>query len=200
MSWFSNYGSCTDIFAPGDEIVSAGSASDTAMATMSGTSMACPHVSGAAALYLSMQPSARPRDVRKALYDTAYQKAVQAVKPSTVPRLLSVNFRPLLVDVAPRSFLSMLEGATARIKVLLLKAPGADVVFTASAADASVASFSPPRLTFPARRTPAAQYITIQLAYSPKYLDRATLLAFTFTSKDSAFGASLEGYAVALDK
>ncbi|CAI5934011.1 unnamed protein product [Closterium sp. NIES-64] len=200
MSWFSNYGSCTDIFAPGDEIVSAGSASDTAMATMSGTSMACPHVSGAAALYLSMQPSARPRDVRKALYDTAYQKAVQAVKPSTVPRLLSVNFRPLLVDVAPRSFLSMLEGATARIKVLLLKAPGADVVLTATAADASVASFSPPRLTFPARRTPAAQYITIQLAYSPKYLDRTTLLAFTFTSKDSAFGASLEGYAVALDK
>ncbi|CAI5977541.1 unnamed protein product, partial [Closterium sp. NIES-64] len=191
------------------------------MATMSGTSMACPHVSGAAALYLSMQPSARPRDVRKALYDTAYQKAVQAVKPSTVPRLLSVNFRPLLVDVAPRSFLSMLEGATARIKVLLLKAPGAmwcllpqllmpvgkcthqgaaHVVFTATADDSSVASFSPPRLTFPARRTPAAQYITIQLAYSPKYLDRATLLAFTFTSKDSAFGASLEGYAVALDK
>ncbi|CAI5471174.1 unnamed protein product, partial [Closterium sp. Yama58-4] len=200
MSWFSNYGSCTDIFAPGEEIVSAGSASDTAMATMSGTSMACPHVSGAAALYLSMQPAARPRDVRKALYDTAYQNAIQAVKPSTVPRLLSVNFRPLLVDVAPRSFLSLLEGATARIKVLLLKAPAADVVFTATASDASVASFSPSRLTFPARRTPAAQYITIHLAYSPTYLDRATLLAFTFTSKDSAFGASLEGYAVAYDK
>ncbi|CAI5975924.1 unnamed protein product, partial [Closterium sp. NIES-65] len=33
-----------------------------------------------------------------------------------------------------------------------------------------------------------------------EYLDRTTLLAFTFTSKDSAFGASLEGYAVALDK
>ena len=53
---FSNYGSCTDIFAPGVSITSAWNTSDTATNTISGTSMATPHVTGAAALYLSGQP------------------------------------------------------------------------------------------------------------------------------------------------
>jgi len=51
-AWFSNYGKCIDIFAPGVSIVSASAKSDTGTASMSGTSMACPHVSGAAALFL----------------------------------------------------------------------------------------------------------------------------------------------------
>ncbi|XP_071507076.1 aqualysin-1-like [Diadema antillarum] len=47
----SNYGSCLDIFAPGVSITSTWYTSDTAIATLSGTSMACPHVAGAIALY-----------------------------------------------------------------------------------------------------------------------------------------------------
>ncbi|GAA4603943.1 subtilisin family serine protease [Actinoplanes octamycinicus] len=63
----SNYGSCLDLFAPGTSIVSASYASNTGSATMTGTSMASPHVAGAAAAYLGANPSATPAQVREAL-------------------------------------------------------------------------------------------------------------------------------------
>ncbi|WP_231642357.1 S8 family peptidase [Nocardia sp. NRRL S-836] len=62
-SSFSNFGSVLDIFAPGRDITSAWNTSDTATNTISGTSMATPHVAGAAARYLSTNPSATPAQV-----------------------------------------------------------------------------------------------------------------------------------------
>jgi subtilisin family serine protease len=64
---FSNVGSCVDIFAPGVDIESTWSTSDTATNVISGTSMATPHVAGVAALYLETNPSATPGEVRDAL-------------------------------------------------------------------------------------------------------------------------------------
>ena len=64
---FSNYGSCLDIFAPGVNITSAWHTSDSATNTISGTSMASPHVAGAAALYLSAYPAATPDQVANKL-------------------------------------------------------------------------------------------------------------------------------------
>ncbi|MPZ82683.1 MAG: S8 family serine peptidase [Actinophytocola sp.] len=70
-SSFSNFGSCSDIFAPGRDITSSWNTSDTATNTISGTSMATPHVTGASAVYLGSHPSATPAEVQTALKDGA---------------------------------------------------------------------------------------------------------------------------------
>ncbi|WEV29288.1 S8 family peptidase [Streptomyces sp. 71268] len=70
-SSFSNYGSIVDLFAPGSDITAAWRTSDTATNTISGTSMATPHVAGAAAVYLANHTSATPAQVATALVNGA---------------------------------------------------------------------------------------------------------------------------------
>src|SRR5205814_10172382 len=68
---FSNFGTCTDIFGPGVNITSSWNTSDTATNTISGTSMATPHVTGVAALFLETNPGASPATVSAAIVNGA---------------------------------------------------------------------------------------------------------------------------------
>ncbi|CAM5648664.1 S8 family peptidase OS=Streptomyces alboniger OX=132473 GN=CP975_28510 PE=3 SV=1 [Streptomyces alboniger] len=90
QSDFSNYGDVVDIYAPGSDITSAWNTGDDATNTISGTSMATPHVVGAAAVYLAAHPDAKPADVAKALTDGATPDKISNPSEGTPNKLLKV--------------------------------------------------------------------------------------------------------------
>ncbi|MEV2242005.1 S8 family peptidase [Micromonospora sp. NPDC049891] len=89
-SSFSNYGSCVHIFAPGSSITSTWHTSNTATNTISGTSMASPHVAGAAALVLGANPSYSPAQVKSYLINNATTGVVTSPGSGSPNRLLFV--------------------------------------------------------------------------------------------------------------
>lgn len=90
QSSFSNFGSVVDIYAPGSDITSAWNDSDDATNTISGTSMATPHVVGAAAVYLGGHPDATPEEVATALADGATPDAISNATEGTANKLLKI--------------------------------------------------------------------------------------------------------------
>merc|ERR550539_1673027 len=90
-SSFSNYGRCTDIWAPGSDVKSLSHRSDTGTATLSGTSMACPHVSGGAALVLEASPSKTSSAVIQELLSRATRNAISDLKSGDTNALLYVG-------------------------------------------------------------------------------------------------------------
>ncbi len=91
-SSFSNFGSCVDIFAPGSDILSTWHTSATATQTISGTSMASPHVAGAVALLLSLNPAALPAQIVSQLLAQSRNGKVSNVGTGSPNRLLSTSF------------------------------------------------------------------------------------------------------------
>jgi len=100
-AYFSNYGKCTDIFAPGLNILSTWVGSKYAVNTISGTSMASPHIAGLLAYYVSLQPSSdsayavgelTPKKLKEALITVATSGALNDV-PSDTPNVSSTPNR-----------------------------------------------------------------------------------------------------------
>ena len=84
---YSNFGSCVDLYAPGSFILSAFNRSDTDAVYLSGTSMATPHVAGAASLYLETHPGASQAEVTAALLAAATPNVLAGI-PAGSPNLL----------------------------------------------------------------------------------------------------------------
>ena len=88
---FSNTGSCLDLFAPGEGVTSAWHTSSTATHTISGTSMAAPHVAGAAALLLESAPATSPAAVADAVLAAATTGVVTGAGTGSPDRLLHTS-------------------------------------------------------------------------------------------------------------
>lgn len=89
---YSNYGTCLDLFAPGSSITSAWKNTDTAIKTISGTSMATPHVAGVIALMLQSNPLATPADITAGLINNSTQGVVINIRGGSPNRLLFTNY------------------------------------------------------------------------------------------------------------
>ncbi|MFC4998858.1 S8 family serine peptidase [Dactylosporangium cerinum] len=132
---FSNYGSCVDIFAPGVGITSSWFTGDTAKNTISGTSMAAPHVTGAAALVASANPSWTPQQISDYLVSNATDGVVVNPGTSSPNKLLHV------VNSTPSNDFSM-SASPASQTVEPGESTSATVSSTTTAGSAQVVSLS----------------------------------------------------------
>jgi subtilisin family serine protease len=127
-SSFSNFGTCLDLFAPGSSITSAWYTSTTATSTISGTSMAAPHVAGAAVLVLALGRGSTPQQVTNVLVADATPGLVTSAgtgSPNLLLRVVGGAAAPPVALVAPEvASITNTQGggrwssATAQVKVV----------------------------------------------------------------------------------
>ncbi|GIG89172.1 S8 family peptidase [Plantactinospora endophytica] len=150
---FSNFGTCVDILAPGVGITSAWYTSNTATNTISGTSMASPHVAGAAAMVLSANPTWSPQQVRDYLVNNSTPNVVTNPGTGTPNRLLYVvNDAPandFSVAVSPGTGSTTPGGSvTATVSTATTAGAAQSVTFSASGLPAgATATFNPATVT-----------------------------------------------------
>jgi serine protease len=165
-SSFSNYGTCVNVLAPGSSVTSAWHTSNTATNTISGTSMASPHVAGGIALFLQANPLATPAQVRHAIESNATQGVInlhsRSQQNNTPNRLLyTLNFTaegggdpPPPVNVPPvAAFTFSCSGLTCSFTDASTDADGSVVAWAWNFGDGATSSAQHPSRTFAAGGT-----------------------------------------------
>lgn len=90
---FTNYGTCVALFAPGVDILSTFNTGDTAVETLSGTSMASPHVAGVVALLLQSDPTLTPAQAKSIILNSATTGKLTSIGSNSPNRLLYTNLQ-----------------------------------------------------------------------------------------------------------
>jgi subtilisin family serine protease len=140
-SSFSNFGPEIDLLAPGSNIISAWHTGINDINTISGTSMATPHVTGVAALYLEKFPKSTPQQVQEALKKASILNVIKNVPDSTVNNLVNVSFNSTITLKEPL-LVSPMNGSTNQLKNVTLRWNRVDIATSYEIQYADIPDFS----------------------------------------------------------